>query len=153
MNVLAVAWITFWIGCAGGSSSDADSPTGSPEAPQVVTWLYTRDLLKASEFLANAVGLDEVFDGGATKWEGCKVHAGSSRSWFLGVCNIRNAPTSMDEASLTVTLVTGGEFGASSCLSAPACIAGVSLTATAHSWLCAVPLQTGGPAWTGGTRI
>lgn len=48
-----------------------------------------------------------VFDGGKGKWKGCKVHAASGRAFFIGVCDIRNAPTDMDEASLTVTLVTG----------------------------------------------
>merc|ERR1712232_498566 len=80
-----------------------------PLAPQVITWLYTKNLSKATNFLENVVGWPMIFDGGShplPDWSGCKVHRGSSHAIFIGICNIRDAPTSMDQASVTITLVT-----------------------------------------------
>ena len=107
----------------------------APGAPQVITWLYTSNLLKASAFLSDAVGLAEVFDGGAQQWAGCKVHAApSSSTWFLGVCDIRPPPSSMDEAALTVTLVaSGGREGVDEWHTHLAGSANVNVTAPGHS--------------------
>ena len=86
-----------------------------PSSPQAITWLYSRNLSKATAFLENVVGIPMIFDGGASQWKGCKVHAPSGeRSWFIGVCDIRDAPTSMNEASVTVTLVSGDRRGVDS---------------------------------------
>ena len=85
----------------------------SPIVPQIITWLYTDDLAKASSFLASTLGLKMVFNGGAQPWQGCLVHAISTTA-FLGVCDIRPAPTSMNEASVTITLVAPNRSGVDS---------------------------------------
>ncbi len=90
------------LSCMGLSTGMWNPP---PAAPQSITWIYTKNLTKASAFLLDVVGLPIVFTGGATTWRGCEVHSAASAA-FIGVCDIRAAPTSLDEAGVTIALVT-----------------------------------------------
>eukprot|EP00928_Gymnodinium_smaydae_P058506 TRINITY_DN41705_c0_g1_i1.p1 TRINITY_DN41705_c0_g1~~TRINITY_DN41705_c0_g1_i1.p1 ORF type:complete len:322 (-),score=17.63 TRINITY_DN41705_c0_g1_i1:235-1200(-) len=82
-----------------------------PPVEQVITWLYSKNVTRASSWLSEVVGLPSVYADASHPYPGysaCNIHRGSSLEFFLGVCDIREPPTSMTESSVTVTLVADG---------------------------------------------
>ncbi len=74
-----------------------------PPFDQIVTFIYTEDLEKASDFYGNVLGLPLALDQGP-----CRIYS-VGPAGFLGVCNHAKPPE--DKHGVIVTLVSGDVDG------------------------------------------